>query len=61
MNNPKSDIFVGRPSTEVKENSFIVSWLLDNLVCWCFGFVNEIRIEDVELDLTVGLLCIGTE
>lgn len=33
----------------MEQHSFIVSWLFYDLVRRCFRFVNEVRIENVEL------------
>lgn len=33
----------------MQENSLIIPWLLDNLVCRSFRFVDEIGIKDIEL------------
>jgi hypothetical protein len=33
----------------VKQHRIIVSGLLDNFVCWCLAFVDQIGVKDVEL------------
>lgn len=49
VDNPESDVFVGRSSAEVQKNSLIVAWLLDNFICRSFTLVDKIWIEYVEL------------
>ncbi len=33
----------------MQENSLVIPWLLDNLVCRSLRFVDEIGIKDIEL------------
>lgn len=49
VNDPESDVLVGRPRAEVQKYCFVVTGLFDNLIGRSFGFVDEVRIEDVEL------------
>lgn len=49
VDNPERDVLVRRPSAELQNDCVIVTRLLDDLIRRSFGFVDEIRIEDVEL------------
>lgn len=49
VDNPECDVLVRRSSAELQDDSIIVAGLFDNLIGRCFGFVDEIRVEDVEL------------
>jgi hypothetical protein len=49
VNDAKCNVFIRRTSGKVQEDSFLVIRILDDLVCWGFGLVDEIRIEDIKL------------
>lgn len=51
VDNSESNVLVGGASAEMKQDSFVISWLLDNFIGGGFRLVNEIRVEDVELGL----------
>jgi hypothetical protein len=50
VDNTESNVFVGWSSCEVQKHSIVISGFLDDFVCRCFGFVDEIWIEYVELE-----------
>ena len=49
IDNSKCDILVGRSCSELDNHSLGESFVFDNLIRWRFGFVNQIRIEYIEL------------
>ena len=49
VDNPERDILVWRTGAEVQQHRILVARLLDDLVRWSLGFVNEIRVEDIKL------------
>ena len=49
VHDSEGDVFVWGASAEVKEHCVLITGLFHNLVCGCFGFIDEIRIENVEL------------
>lgn len=48
IDNPKCNIFVWRSSGKMEKNSVVVSRFFDNLESRGFGFVDKIRIKDIE-------------
>ncbi len=49
INDPKCDVLIRRSGAEVEEYSLVVTRFLDNFVRRCFGFIDEVRVEYVEL------------
>lgn len=49
VDNPERDVLVRRSGTELQDDGIIIARLLDNLIGRGFRFVDEIRVEDVEL------------
>lgn len=42
----------------MKQHSVVVAWFFDDLICRGFGFVDEVRIEDIKLQDGVSM-CYG--
>jgi hypothetical protein len=49
INDPERDVFIWWSSAEVKKDSLVVTRFLNDLVGWSFGFVDEIRVKNIEL------------
>lgn len=49
IDNSKRDVFVGRAGTEMQKNGLIITLFFDDLVRRSLGFVDKIRIENIEL------------
>lgn len=49
VDNPKCNVFIGRACNELEQYGVVITRFFDDLVCWRFRLVNEVRIEDVEL------------
>ena len=51
IDDSERDVLVRRTGTEVQEHSLVISWFLNDFIRRGFRFVDEVRIEDVELNL----------
>ena len=49
IDNAKSDVFVWRSRSKMQQDGIKVTFFADNLVCRSSGFVNKVRVEDIEL------------
>lgn len=49
IDDTKCDVLVRRSGTEEQQHSLVIARLFDDFVGRCLGFVDKIRIEDVEL------------
>ena len=49
INDPEGNIFVRRSSEEMEQHCLVVARLLDDLETRCFGLINKVGIEYVEL------------
>lgn len=49
VNNFKSNGFIRRPSSKFKNGKIFVISAGNEFILWCFGLVNEVWVEDVEL------------
>lgn len=49
IDDTECNVFVRGTRAEIQETSLIVSRLLDEFERRCFRFIDEVRVEDVEL------------
>jgi hypothetical protein len=49
VHNSEGDVFIWWTSAKMEENRFFIPWLFYNFIRRCFGFIDEIRVENVEL------------
>jgi len=49
IHNSEGDVFVWWAGGEMKEHRFFIPWFFHDLVGRCFGFIDEIGVENVEL------------
>jgi len=45
----RDDVFVWRSRSKMQQDGIKVTFFADNLVCRSSGFVNKVRVEDIEL------------
>ena len=53
IDDPERDVFVWGPSSEPQETSILVPWFFDDPIRRCLRLVNEVRIEDIELQMAL--------
>ena len=49
IDDPECDVLIRWASTEMQEYGLVVTRFLDDLVRRCFGLVDEVGIENIEL------------
>ena len=49
VHDSEGDVFVWWSSAKMEENGVFIPWFFYDLIRRCFGFVDEIRVENVEL------------
>ena len=49
VHDSEGDVFVRWSSAKMKENCFLIPRFFHNFIRRCFGFIDEIRVENVEL------------